>query len=184
MEQWEREDGVVANFTAIASSHQNGPAERSIQTTEMAIRTMIDDAELPIEFWDEAAEYNSYVRNRLPLGPLINGKLTSPMEAYTGIKPNIDHIRPWGYKAYGYVNPKTLEAKGRHDKLVVRGREGVFMGFAENTEKHTKIYAPDLGRVERVNAVLIDEKVKGGKIDLRLRESTIIPQGTSNQLPQ
>lgn len=63
MEQWEKEDGVVANFTAIASSHQNGPAERSIQTAEMVIRTMIDDAELPIEFWDAAVEYDSYIRN-------------------------------------------------------------------------------------------------------------------------
>ncbi|KAI0993059.1 hypothetical protein K3495_g15125, partial [Podosphaera aphanis] len=183
MLQWEREDGVVANFTAIASSHQNGPAERSIQTAEMAIRTMIDDAELPIEFWDEAVEYDSYIRNRLPLGPIIDGQLTSPLEAYTGVRPNVEHIRPWGYKAYGYVNPKTLEAKGRHDKLVVRGREGVFMGFSENTEKHTKIYAPDLGRVERVNAVLIDEKVKGGMIDLRLKESIITSQGTPNRLP-
>ncbi|KAI0997591.1 hypothetical protein K3495_g10596 [Podosphaera aphanis] len=30
MEQWQREDGVIAEFTAVASSHQNGPAERSI----------------------------------------------------------------------------------------------------------------------------------------------------------
>ncbi|KAI1007831.1 hypothetical protein K3495_g392 [Podosphaera aphanis] len=59
MEQWQREDGVVADFIAIASSHQNGPAERSIQTAEMAMRTMIDDAELPIEFWDEAVECDS-----------------------------------------------------------------------------------------------------------------------------
>ncbi|KAI1003485.1 hypothetical protein K3495_g4723 [Podosphaera aphanis] len=62
---------------------------------------MIDDAELPIEFWDEAVEYDSYIRNRLPLGPIINGKLTSPMEACTGVRPNIDHIRPWGYNVYG-----------------------------------------------------------------------------------
>ncbi|KAI0992923.1 hypothetical protein K3495_g15261, partial [Podosphaera aphanis] len=184
MVQWQNEDGVIAEFTAIASSHQNGPAERSIQTAEMAMRTMIDDAELPIEFWDEAVEYDSYIRNRLPLGPTINGKLTSPIEAYTGVRPNVDHIRPWGYKAYGYVNPKTLEPKGRHDKLVVRGREGIFMGFSENTEKHAKIYAPDLGRVERVNAFLIDEKVKGGTIDLKLKNTLTGNQGTSNHLPQ
>ncbi|KAI0993875.1 hypothetical protein K3495_g14309, partial [Podosphaera aphanis] len=184
MEQWQREDGVIAEFTAVASSHQNGPAERSIQTAEMAIRTMICDAELPIEFWDEAVEYDSYIRNRLPVGPIVDGKLTSPIEAYTGLRPNVDHIRPWGYKAYGYVNPKTLELRGRHDKLVVRGREGVFMGFSDNTEKHAKIYAPDLGRVERVNAFLIDEKVKGGTINLKLKETQSGSQGTPNQLPQ
>ncbi|KAI0998247.1 hypothetical protein K3495_g9946 [Podosphaera aphanis] len=58
------------------------------------------------------------------------------------------------------------------------------MGFADNTEKHTKIYAPDLGRVERVNAVLIDEKVKGRNIDLRLKNTAARNQGTTNQLPQ
>ncbi|KAI1006139.1 hypothetical protein K3495_g2087 [Podosphaera aphanis] len=106
------------------------------------------------------------------------------MEAYTGVRTNIDYIRPWGYKAYRYVNPKTLEPRGRHDKLVVRGREGVFMGFSENTEKHTKTYAPDLGHVERVNVFLTDEKVKRGTVDLKLRETQVIAQGTSNQLPQ
>ncbi|RKF84286.1 hypothetical protein GcM1_124001 [Golovinomyces cichoracearum] len=30
------------------------------------------------------------------------------MEAYTGIRPNIDHIRPWGYKAYG--TPSKISA--------------------------------------------------------------------------
>ncbi|KAI1000751.1 hypothetical protein K3495_g7446 [Podosphaera aphanis] len=200
MVQWQNEDGVIAKFTAIASSHQNEPAERSIQTAEMAMRTMIDDAELPIEFWDEAIEYDSYIRNRLPLGPIINGKLTSPIEAYTGVRPNVDRIRHWGYKAYGYkaygykaygykaygykaygykaygykaygykaygykaygyVKSKTLEPRGRHDKLVV-----------------------NLERVERVNAFLIDEKVRG-TIDLQLKNTLTGNQGTSNHLSQ
>lgn len=57
------------------------------------------------------------------------------------------------------------------------------MGFAENTEKHTKIYAPDLGRVERVNAVLVDENFKGRRINLCMKDSTSKLQGTPNQLP-
>ncbi|KAI0991970.1 hypothetical protein K3495_g16216, partial [Podosphaera aphanis] len=40
MDDWQNTDGVSAQYTTVASSHQNGPAERAIQTTENAIRTM------------------------------------------------------------------------------------------------------------------------------------------------
>lgn len=69
------------------------------------MRIIIDDAGMPIEFWDEAVEYDSYVRNRLPIGPVVNGQLRTPIEAYTGVRPHVRHIRPWGCKAFGYVNP-------------------------------------------------------------------------------
>ncbi|KAF7565152.1 hypothetical protein PtrM4_045860 [Pyrenophora tritici-repentis] len=81
--QWETEDGVQADYTVIASSNQNGPVERSIQTAEHAMRAMLDDAQLPIEFWDEAAEADAYIRNRLPTGPLVEGKPTSPVDSAT-----------------------------------------------------------------------------------------------------
>ncbi|KAI1006202.1 hypothetical protein K3495_g2019 [Podosphaera aphanis] len=171
MEQWEREDGVVANFTVIASSHQNGPAERSIQTAEMSIRTMIDDAELPIEFWDEPVEYDSYVRNRLPLGPTLDGKLTSPIEVYTGVKPNIDHIRPWGYKAYGYVNPKTLDPKGRHDKLIDKIVRAFFTVITAHKDDNNHTLPAKV-----VNGVPIPRTYKEAVDD---KEEHILPDGAN-----
>ncbi|KAF7564387.1 uncharacterized protein PtrM4_152160, partial [Pyrenophora tritici-repentis] len=179
--QWETEDGVQADYTVIASSNQNGPVERSIQTAEHAMRAMLDDAQLPIEFWDEAAEADAYIRNRLPTGPLVEGKPTSPEQVFSGKRPGVDHVRVWGSKCYTYLNPKTLPAKGRLDKLVHRGRAGVFMGYSETTDKQFKVYSPDLGYTHRVSVIQTNEKVPGGKIDLNLRVKSG-PMGTSNEL--
>ena len=61
---WKVNDGVETQSTSISSSHQNGPAERNIQTVEADMRAMLQESNLPIEFWDEAAMADSYVRNR------------------------------------------------------------------------------------------------------------------------
>jgi hypothetical protein len=63
-----------------------------------------------------------------------------------------------------------------------RGRVGVFMGYADTTDKQLKFYAPDLGYVQRTNVLELREKIKGGTIDLRLRNNPNGPQGTPNTL--
>ena len=57
----------------------------------------------------------------------------------------------------------------RYNKLVLRGKEGVFIGYLDNTEKHLKIYAPDLGRIIFSSRLFVDESVSRGIVDLRLR---------------
>ena len=81
------------------------------------------------------------------------------------------------------MNPKTLPADGRHDKLVLRGREGVFMGYVDTTEKQLKVYSPDLGYTHRVSVLTMEEKIKGGALDLKLRNNPNGPQGTPIDLP-
>ena len=182
-EEWRTAQGVELQPTTIASSHQNGPAERNIQTVEADMRAMLKDAELPIEFWDEAAEADAYIRNRTNTGPLIDGKQTSPEEAFTGVKPSINHIRVWGTKCYSYINPKTIPADQRHDKLVDRSRVGVFMGYSETTSKQFKFYSPELGYTSRSSRLSVDEYTPGGTVDLRLRNIPSGPQGTKNTMP-
>ncbi|TAQ86988.1 hypothetical protein B7494_g4697 [Chlorociboria aeruginascens] len=63
------EDRVILQSITIASLHQNGPAERSIQIIKFDMRAMLEEAQLPIEFWDKAAEADSYMRNRTATGP-------------------------------------------------------------------------------------------------------------------
>ena len=184
MNAWEKNDGVTAEYTTIASSHQNGPAERAIQTTENAIRTMTESAGLPAEFWCFAAETDAHVRNRLPGGPQIKGKRTSPEEAYTGIKQVSDHLRAWGCKCYVYVDPKTLPTKHLHNKQVNRGKRAVFLGYSRDTNKQYWYYSADLGYAQRSSSIDFHEQVKGGTIDLRLRNlpSGVTGQGTSPDL--
>lgn len=183
IEGWRKQDGVRSEPTTIASSYQNGPAERNIRTAEENMRAMLKEARLPMEFWDEAVEADAYLRNRTQTGPVIDGIQVSPEEAYTGNKPSIDHIRIWGSKCFSYINPKTIPAQQRHDKLVDRGRVGVFMGYSETTSKQLKIYSPELGYTFRSSRVLIDETTPGGTIDLRIRNCASGPQGTQNVLP-
>jgi hypothetical protein len=180
---WRIEDGVQVQSTTIASSHQNGPAERTIQTVEYDMRAMLEEAQLPIEFWDEAAEADSYIRNRICTGPEIHGQKTSPLGAFTGKTPTIDHIRKWGSKCFYYVDKKTLPANERRDKLVNPARVGVYMGHSENTTKHYKVYSPERGYTIMTSRVIIKESVKGGTVDLRIRNSTSGPQGTINVAP-
>jgi Reverse transcriptase (RNA-dependent DNA polymerase)/gag-polypeptide of LTR copia-type len=178
MDEWERKDGVSAEYTTIATSHQNGPAERSILTTENAIRTMTESAKLPAEFWCFAAEADAYIRNRLPSGPRIDEKRTSPEEAYTGIKQVSDHLRAWGCKCYIHVDPKTIPPKELHNKQANRGKKAVFLGYNDSTDKQYWYYSADLGYAQRSSSVEFDESVKGGTLDLRLRN---LPSGVTGQ---
>ncbi|KAI1684896.1 Dimer-Tnp-hAT dimerization containing protein [Pyrenophora tritici-repentis] len=183
VEEWRVTYGVELQPTTIASSYQNGPAERNIQPAEADMRAMLKDAGLPIEFWDEAVEADAYLRNRTSTGPTIDGKQVSPEEAFTGRTPSIDHIRVWGSRCYSYINPKTIPADQRHDKLVDRGRIGVFMGYSETTNKQFKFYSPELGYTSRSSRISVDEYTPGGKVELRLRNIPAGPQGTQNIMP-
>ena len=108
LREWNAETGIAIQTTELYTSAQNGIAERSILITEGNIRTMLDDAELPVEFWCEAAESQAYTRARMRRGPRvveevideITGKLMnieyriSPEEAWTGDVPKVhNHIK-------------------------------------------------------------------------------------------
>ena len=71
LKEWEESDGVSVQSTEPYTSAQNGTAERSIQFTEASIRCMIDDAQLPVEFWCEAAQAQAYTRARMRRGPIF-----------------------------------------------------------------------------------------------------------------
>lgn len=178
---WSKKDGVEVQPTVVATSHSNGVAERHIRISEMQGRAMLKDAKLPLEFWDEAMVADAYVRNRMQTGPIQDGQQISPYQAYFNEKPSANHLRVWGSKCWSWINPKTLPAKGRHDKLMDTGRVGVFVGYVDETTTQYRIYAPDLGYVVRRSVVRIDETTPGGIIDLQLRSASV-PQGTAGGL--
>ena len=172
VKEWVKKYGLTLQDTEPYTSHQNGVAERAIQTTEASVRAMIHDAQLPIEFWDEAAKTSAYLKNHTPAGPIIDDKPTSPEQIYTGKLPTIDHIRVWGCKCIAYVNPDSHPTGTRRDKLMPKGREAVLMGFDPETTRQYRIYAPDLGRCIKASTVTFFEDIKGGEIDLKLTKCT------------
>ena len=178
LDPWCASIGIVPQYTVPYNSIQNGVAERGIRTTENQIRAMTQDAELPMEFWPEAGEADAYVRNRVNTGPVVDGNPTSPIEAWTNVKPSIDHLRVWGCKCYSPVDTRSLPEGSRKDKLVNTGRPGVFMGYDENTTTQYKIWAPDRRDIIKHHKVVFLEHKKWGSEPLNL------PTITMNALPE
>ncbi|KAG9247754.1 hypothetical protein BJ878DRAFT_491248 [Calycina marina] len=83
----------VDRFTTPGPSHQNGPAERNIQTAKANERALVNDVNLPVEIWDEAVYHDPLIRNFTAIGPGIDGNLTSPYEAYIDRKSDVDDIQ-------------------------------------------------------------------------------------------
>ena len=168
--KWVKESGITLQDTEPYTSHQNGIAERSIQTTEQCTRSMLHEADLPVEFWDEAAKTCTYLKNLVPT--TTNDDIRSPTQIYTGKTPSIDHIRVWGCKCYAFVNPDSHPPGTRQDKLMPKAREAVLMGFDPETTSQYRIYAPDLGRCIKSSSVTFEEDTKGGALRLKLNSYT------------
>jgi hypothetical protein len=83
--------------------------------------------------------------------------------------PNIDYLKPFGYKCYGYIDSKSLPANRRTDKLIMPGRLGVFIGYSKETIKQVKMYTPDLGYIIKVIRVDFEEEILGGTVNLIIR---------------
>jgi hypothetical protein len=94
--------------------------------------------------------------------------------------PDIDHLKPFGYKCYGYVDLKSLPASGRIDKLMMLGRLGVFIGYSKETTKQVKMYTPDLGYIIKVIRVDFKKEILNGTINLIIKG--VKPQGITTAL--
>ena len=131
--KWAASEGVLYQSTEPYYSNQNGVAERYIRIVENDIRVILAEADLPIEFWPEAAQSDVYVRNRIGNSPEINRQLVSPYEAFNKIKPLINYLRVWGCKCYSFLLTKLIPQGSRKDKLTDRSRIYVFIGYVDNT---------------------------------------------------
>ena len=53
---------------------------------------MTKETELSIEFWVQAAEINTYLHNCTAIELIVDGQSTTSEEAFTELKPSINHI--------------------------------------------------------------------------------------------
>ena len=89
------------------SPQQNGVAERMNKTLMEKARSMLSGARLEKKLWDEAIATACYLINRYPTSSLVD---KTPMEAWSGHKPSLIHLRVFGCEAYAYV-PKEKQTK-------------------------------------------------------------------------
>ena len=72
-------------------------------------RKMIHDQDLPMYLWEEATRTTVYVQNHIPHRVLEN---KTPEEVFSGKKPEVIHLRIFGYPVYIHI-PKEKEKKIR-----------------------------------------------------------------------
>lgn len=99
---------------------QNGIAEREHRKLVDVIRSIMFQANVPVQFWVEALNMAVHLTNRLPCKPLNN---QSPFQVLFGKLPDLSTIRVFGCLCY-----PNLAATAVH-KLAPRSLPCVFLGY-------------------------------------------------------
>ena len=147
--------GVEFEFTTPYTPEQNGYSERLNRTITESMRSMLFDSKLPVEFWGEAAKTAAYIQNRLPLGDDYGAK--TPYKIYTGHKPSVKHLRPFGCVAYCYI------PKEKRSKLENKAYRTVFVGYCRSNHQF-RVWNPLKKEVEIHTHVFFAETTKGGDL--------------------
>ena len=87
---------------------------------------------MPKKYWAEAAKYAAHILNRTPTRAL-DGDIT-PHEAYTGIKPSVAHIRPFGCKGYVHIRDK------KRTKFDAKSIECVLLGYCDHKRAYRLLH--------------------------------------------
>jgi hypothetical protein len=93
---------------------------------------MIHDQGLPMHLWAEASSMVVYVQNISPHKILGNKTYE---EMFTGKKPEVSHLRIFGYPKFIHV------PKEKRIELEPSRKKGTFVGYSE-TLKAYRIYIP------------------------------------------
>jgi IS30 family transposase len=84
---------IKRELTVSYNPRQNGVSERKNRLIVGAAKAMLHDQDLPIFLWVEACKTTVYLQNKNPHKVL--GRMT-PEEAFTGMRPEVGHIRIFG----------------------------------------------------------------------------------------
>ena len=138
--------GIEFQTTVPYSPEQNGIAERKNRTLCESGRSMLFDADLATKYWGEAIVTACYLQNRLP----TRATDKTPYEMWNGEKPDLQHIRVFGSKAYAHV------PKEKRTKWDSHSAEGVLVGYNETSNGY-RILNPSTGKVTICRSVVFDE---------------------------
>ena len=102
-----KESGIKRQLTVPYNSQQNGIAKRKNRTICEAAKAMMFEQDLLNSLWAEATRTVVYIQNRCPRAILED---KTPKEAFTGMKPEIGHLRVFGCPVYVHI-PKEKRTK-------------------------------------------------------------------------
>jgi len=136
LKSWLDSKGIEFQPSAPHSPAQNGAAERLNRTLTELARAMLLEKKLPQTLWAEAIGHAAYIRNRSPTRALPS---MTPIEAWTGTKPNLSHLREFGTDVY-------ILDEGNSAKTEPKANKMFFVGF-EDGSKSIRYYDPRTRKV-------------------------------------
>ena len=141
-----KKSGIVWKPTVPYSPEQNGIAERKNRTIFDRVRTILHQTSLPKTLWAELAASVIYLQNHC----LPQAQSATPFELWTGVKPDLSHLRILGCSAYQHI-PKST---GR-TKLDETGRKCYLVGY--ESRQVFRLFDPEANRVVRAKSVVFHE---------------------------
>jgi hypothetical protein len=136
------------DFSGVGAHHQNGVAERNIQTVTQWARTIMLHASIhwpdaaDLELWPFALEHAVYLWNNLPK----RDNLLSPLEIFSGTKADsyarLQRSHVWGSPVY-VLDPKLQDGK-KIPKFNPRSRRGQYLG-------QSTAHSSTIGRILNLN---------------------------------
>ena len=122
-----------------------------------AARAMMCDQDLPALLWAKVVGTAVYLQNRCHHA-ILDQK--TPEEVFTGEKPDVGHLRIFGWTVYVHV------PKEKRTKMDPSEKKGIFVEYSK-TSKAYRIYVPGQRQIEVSRDVTFDEDAAF----LRSRES-------------
>ncbi|GFU52489.1 retrovirus-related Pol polyprotein from transposon TNT 1-94 [Trichonephila clavipes] len=150
MDNFLTELGIKHEVTNSYTPEMNGVAERFNLTALDGIKTLLKSSEVPHKFWGEALLCFTYACNRI----CHKDSNKTPFEKFSGRKPSVLHLKPFGCLAYAGV-PKQIRKKfDMHAKM------GIMMGYAQRTKGY-RIWLIDENKLVETINVRFDENKRG-----------------------
>ena len=164
------ENHIRRELTTSYTPEQNVVAERANRTIMEGVRSSLYHSQLPLSFWAEAVVYIVYTLNRTC--SRVHGD-TTPFELYTGIKPSLSHLRPFGCPVFIHISTQLRK------KLDAKSQKGIFLGYFEESKAY-KIWDSEKKQIVTTRDLVFDESAL-----LQTPKSTEIPLlNSSPSIPQ
>jgi transposase InsO family protein len=119
--QYLKEHGIQKKYSCSYSPQQNGVVERKNRHITKIAHAMLNEKNLPNYFWAEAVATTIYIMNRTPI-TVVHGM--TPEEKFIGKKPDVSHLRVFGYITYVHVLDEKIS------KLDPKGEKCIFIGYS------------------------------------------------------
>ena len=130
--------GINLQYSPVDTPQQNAGPERLHYTLMDDVRSMIAQSGLPKSLWPYMMDHASYTRNMCP----ASGQDRVPNHVWFNRKPNVSHLRPFGYPCY-----PRIPGKDQKSKLDARATEAIFAGYDDEVQAYRCLDKSSLGLI-------------------------------------